>query len=336
MFLKAVFAAFSSPAFLAAKAMASDNNSSQCALLLEAGLQDLILLPNSTAYAIRQSSFWAANVALHPACIVQPRTTSDVSRIIKVLAQSDGVSAIRSGGHTVWTGSNDVDNGVQIDLGVMTNVSYNPTTNLASLQPGSRWVDVYKQLLKDSVCVTGGRDGDVGVGGFLTGGGNSYYAGLYGLACDTVANFEVVLADGDIVNANANSHPDLWKALKGGSGNFGIVTRFDMVAFPAHDIWGGVRVSARSEGERLAETMVSFNDGNEKNPEAAYILLFNFGPSAPDVLVAQAIMDTKGVENGAAWKEIREVPAVMEDMKKRSMADVANDYILPGGKRYVQ
>jgi FAD/FMN-containing dehydrogenase len=71
----------------------------------------------------------------------------------------------------------------------------------------------------------------VGTGGFLTGGGNSYYAGLYGMACDNVANFELVLANGDVLHANAKSHSDLWTALKGGSGNFGIVTRLTCMPF---------------------------------------------------------------------------------------------------------
>lgn len=338
MVLKIPSAIFTSFTFLttAITMAANSNNMSQCALLNEAGLQDLILLPNSTSYTTRQSAFWSANTALHPACIVQPRTTNDVSHIIKILSKSDGLAAIRSGGHTAWTGSNDVTDGVQIDLGLMTDVSYNAETNLASLQPGSRWGDVYEKLLAHySVCVTGGRDGNVGIGGFLTGGGNSYYAGLYGLACDTVANFEVVLANGDVVNANATSHPDLWKTLKGGSGNFGIVTRFDMVAFPAHDLWGGIRVSARSEGEKLGEKLVEFTVVNEKYLEAAFILLYTFGPDATDVMVAQAVVDTGGVENASAFKEIREVPAVMEDVKKRSMADMANSYLLPGGKWYV-
>jgi FAD/FMN-containing dehydrogenase len=122
------------------------------------------------------------------------------------------------------------------NLSLMTDVTYDAQSNLASIQPGSRWGGVYEKLLKHSVRVTGGRDGNV-VGGFLTGGGNSYYTGLYGFACDNIANFEVVLANGDIVNANAKSHSDLWIALRGGSGNFGIVTRFDM--YTAQDLWGG-------------------------------------------------------------------------------------------------
>ncbi len=132
-----------------------------------------------------------------------------MSRAIQVLAKADGLVALRSGGHTPWANSNDVNNGVTIDLGSMKAVKFDDKFTLASIQPGARRADVYQELLKHQACVTGGREGNVGVAGFLTGGGISYYAGLHGLGCDNVANFEVVLASGDVINANASSHPDL-------------------------------------------------------------------------------------------------------------------------------
>lgn len=314
--------------------MTNANRKSQFDCLVEARLQNLTLLPESDGYIERQASYWAANAASRPSCIVQPRTSEDVSRIIKVLANTDGPVALRSGGHTQWAGSNDVNGGVGIDLGQMTDVTYDLKSKLASLQPGSRWGDVYKKLLKHSVCVTGGRDGNVGIGGFLTGGGNSYYAGLYGFACNTVANFEVVLASGDIVNANAESHSDLWTALKGGSGNFGIITRFDLYTFPAHDLWGGIRVSTRSYGDQLAQTVVDFTNDNEKNPEAAYILNYTSGPSVPEVLVAHVLVDTTGIVNSPAFSEIQKIPAITTDVRTRSMANMSNSYLLPSNQQY--
>jgi hypothetical protein len=310
------------------------DKATQCDRLLAAGLHSLVLLPESDAYAKREASYWAANVPLHPSCIVQPRTSQEVSRVVKVLADADGLVALRSGGHTQWAGANDIDQGVTIDLGRMTDVTYDAHSKLAGLQPGSRWGDVYQKLLNHSVCVTGGRDGNVGIGGFLTGGGNSYYAGLYGLACDNVANFEVVLANGDIVNANAKSHSDLWTALKGGSGNFGIVTRFDMYTFPAVDLWGGIRAATRSEGDKLAKAMVDFTNNNKKNPEDAFIINYTYNPG-PDVLVAHVIVDTKGVVNASAFKDIQKIPVVMNDVKKRTMENMADSYLLPSHQQFV-
>ncbi|KAF2231357.1 FAD-binding domain-containing protein [Viridothelium virens] len=308
----------------------------QCKELAFAGFEDLILLPESGAYLEREASYWAANAQLHPTCIVQPRTTEDMSRIVKVLVKTNGLVALRSGGHTQWSEANDIHNGVTIDLGRMTNVTYDANSKLASIQPGPRWGDVYQELLTYGVCVTGGRDGNVGIGGYLTGGGNSYYAGIRGFACDNVANFEVVLADGQIVNANANSNPDLWTALKGGSGNFGIVTRFDMYTFAAKDLWGGIRAATRSEGDRLAQTMVDFTDNNSRNLADAYIINYTFnGSASPDVLVAHVIVDTDGLINASAFDEIQRVPAIMNDVKMRTMANMADSYLLPSGQQQV-
>lgn len=306
----------------------------QCDQLFAAGLQDLVFLRGSAAYVDREASYWAANAPLQPKCIVQPRTTNDVSRIVKAIAKADGLVALRSGGHTQWTGSNDIHNGITIDLGLMTAVTYNSQSKLASIQPGPRWGDVFEELLDCGVCVTGGRDGNVGVGGFLTGGGNSYYAGRYGWATDNVANFEVVLADGSVVNANAKSHSDLFRALKGGSGNFGIVTRFDMYTFPAKDVWGGIRAAVRSKGDELAQAMVSFTNNNKDNPEAAYIINYTFNPSASsDILVAHVVIDTNGIVNASAFKDILKVPVILDDVKTRTMANMANSYLLPSDKQ---
>jgi hypothetical protein len=303
-------------------------------LLSAAGLQDLVLLPESAAYIERQASYWAANASLKPNFIVQPRTTEQVSLVIKALAESKSPLAIRSGGHTQWAGSNDVHEGVTIDLGQMADVTYDEQSKLASIQPGARWGNVYQELLKHQVCVTGGRDGNVGVGGFLTGGGNSFFSGLHGFGCDNVANFEVVLASGEIVNANSSSHADLWTALKGGSGNFGIVTRFDMYTFPAQDLWGGVRVAMRGEGDGLAQIMVDFTEKNHKDPQAAFLLSYDFNPTAaPFVFVTHMIVNTNGTAYGPTFEKIQGVPAVLEDVKERSIASMATSYSLPGGRQ---
>ncbi|KAH7079776.1 hypothetical protein FB567DRAFT_449862 [Paraphoma chrysanthemicola] len=304
-------------------------------LFLAAGLQDLAIFPGSTAYMDRQASYWAANVPLGPKYIVQPRTTEEVALVVKSLANAEGPFAIRSGGHTQWVGSNDVHDGVTIDLGQMTGVTYDEQTKLASIQPGSRWANVYQELLSEhEVCVVGGRDGNVGVGGFLTGGGNSFFAGLYGLGCDNVANFEVVLASGEIINANSSSHADLWIALKGGSGNFGIVTRFDMYTFPARNMWGGVRIAMRSEGDGLAQTMVDFTESNYKDPQAAFMLSYDYNPAvAPIVCVTHMIVSTNGSADGSTFEKIQKVPAILEDVKERSMASMASSYRLPSGRQ---
>jgi FAD/FMN-containing dehydrogenase len=123
--------------------------------------------------------------------------------------------AVRSGGHTPIPGSNNINNGVTIDLLYMNGTTYNAETELASISPAARWGSVYAALEPLGRMVAGGRGSTVGVGGFLLGGGISHHAPRVGLSCDNVVNFEVVLADGRIMNANNTSNADLFTALKG-------------------------------------------------------------------------------------------------------------------------
>ncbi|KAF9890062.1 hypothetical protein FE257_006742 [Aspergillus nanangensis] len=127
-------------------------------------------------------------------------------------------------------GSNNIDDGVTIDLGLLNSVTYSPQTKIASLGPGAKWGEVYSYLAKHGRLLAGGRDGGVSAGGVITGGGISYHTCRVGFRCDQVINFEVVLADSRILNANKDTNPTLFKALKGGGNNFGILTRFDVIA----------------------------------------------------------------------------------------------------------
>lgn len=99
-------------------------------------------------------------------------------------------------GSGLWADQVQVEKGVTIDLGLMAKSTYDTETKVVSIQPGSRWGGVYETLDPFNVTVPGGRVAVVGVAGFLTGGGNSYYTGRKGFGCDNVVNFEVVLADG--------------------------------------------------------------------------------------------------------------------------------------------
>lgn len=306
--------------------------SSQCAKLAAKGLQ--VLVPSEDSYETRVDSWWSADARLTPTCIVQCKSTSDVSKAVRVLSSCGTDFAIRSGGHSHWAGGSNVDSGVTIDLGLIKGTSYDASTGLASILPGGRWGDVFEALEPYGVAVPGGRDGNVGIAGFLTGGGNSYYTGRAGFGCDAIVNAEIVLADGSVVNANKTSHADLWKALKGGSGNFGIVTRFDLAAFPAGLIWGGISASNISQADVIANAMVNFTDNYDKNPEAAYLINWTYNPSiASEVVVAQVMVDTTGVEKPPAFDEALKATQLFNDFTVRNMSNMANAYVLTSGLR---
>lgn len=135
--------------------------------------------------------------------------------------------------------------------------------------------DSWNTYCLDNVMVAGGRERDVAVAGFLLGGGTSLYTCRVGFGCDQVVGFEVVLADGRIIQANHNEHTDLFRVLKGGGNNFGIVTRFDMQAFPASPagIWDAVMTYPVEAMDELLEAHFDFTKGlNDKSD--AHILPF--------------------------------------------------------------
>lgn len=108
-----------------------------------------------------------------------------------------------------------------------------------------------------------------------------------------------------------------------------------MYAFPAHNLWGGIRAATRSESGKLAQTMIEFTNNNEKSPEEASIINYTFGPSSPDILVADVVVNTEGVVNASAFEEFQKKLVVMNDVKKRNMADMANRYLHPSNQQYV-
>lgn len=170
----------------------------QCAALKNAGLTH-IYMQNDQQYKDRTESYWSVSAQLHPKCIVQPVSTAEVATAIKTLGANKGCQfAVRGGGHTTWAGSNNIDNGVTIDLGLMNQTTYDEASSLAKIQPGNRWGGVYGALEPYGVTVAGGRASTVGVAGFLTGGGNSFFAAQRGWACDQVKNYEVVLSSGSV------------------------------------------------------------------------------------------------------------------------------------------
>jgi FAD/FMN-containing dehydrogenase len=253
-----------------------------------------------------------------------------VSQIIRVLSRSssgtgDWHIAIKSGGHHL-PGVSSIANGVTIDLAMMNSSSYNPQTGLASIQPGARWGDVYYNLLRTAnVTVMGGRDGGVGVGGFLLGGGISFHTGRHGFACNAVVNMEIVLANGSIISTNENEHPGLFKSLKGGSSNLGIVTRFDVETMPAVDIGFGISVFSSNHSEDIQRAFVDFTDAQEENKDDALVTLYSYGggesSNASRIILR---VNTQGDLETPSFDKFNEIPAIHSTWERISLPDALN------------
>ncbi|QPC78109.1 hypothetical protein HYE68_008861 [Fusarium pseudograminearum] len=314
--------------------IAAMQNDNCCALLEAAGLKH-VYSPSSEGYKTRTDSYFSVSSQLHPYCIVQPESTEDVSAIIKTLVPDTTCNlAVRSGGHTVW-GANNINDGVTTDLGLMNKTTYTEETKVAHVQAGSIWRDVYEALEPFGVTAAGGRTSTVGVAGFLTGGGNTFYTARYGFGCDQVVNFEVVLGDGRIVNANKTENADLWKALKGGSTNFGIVTRFDLQAFDAPLLWGGLVTYTTQTTDAHVEAYKNWTDTIEDYQDGSVIPFWSYTPQAGKIGITVSYEDTTGVASPKALDAFWKIPYETSNLRKDSHRNMTVELELVAGYRNV-
>lgn len=170
---------------------------------------------------------------------------------------------------------------------------------------------------------------------FSTGGGNSFFTAQRGFACDQVQNFEVVLASGEVINANATSNPDLFLALKGGSSNFGIVTRFDMQAFTQGDLWGGVRVHTKDKTQAHIDAYTAWVDNVANYPEGSSIIFWSYLPDLKDVVIIAAYEDTAGNEAPAGFDKFMAIEAMSDTMRKASHKNLTDELEQAAGYRCV-
>lgn len=207
------------------------------------------------------------------------------------------------------------------------------TPQIASIGTGASWGPVLAEVEKYGLSVTAGRVGTVGVGGLVLGGGASFHSGTRGFSCDDVVNYEVILADGSIINANERQHANLFKALKGGSGNFGIVTRVDMIAFPAPELYGGNVFSAWDQKDKYVESFINVINNAEKRPQDSQITLFMWNAGSPAPMVGGVVVSADGVEDSPSFEALRDIPTLFDLRRKRSYGQMAVESNDNGGQR---
>jgi FAD/FMN-containing dehydrogenase len=151
---------------------------------------------------------------------------ADVIRTVD-LARSEGLPlSVRGGGHSI-PGFSTVDDGIVLDLSLMKGVQVDPARRRVAAQAGCTWKDLDAETQQFGLAVTGGLVSSTGIAGFTTGGGIGWLVRKHGLASDNLVGADVVTADGQFIHASADEHPDLFWGLRGGGGNFGVVTSFD-------------------------------------------------------------------------------------------------------------
>ncbi|PVI06638.1 FAD-binding domain-containing protein [Periconia macrospinosa] len=212
-------------------------------------------------YTHEQSNYWSTGCgALKPSCQLYPSTAQEMADIVKILNANNETFAVKSGGHNPNKGFASVQGGPLISTKNLNEVIFDREAMTVRVGPGNDWQDVHEALEGTGVTVVGGRIGDVGVGGYVLGGGLSFLSTQYGWAANNILQYEVVLGNGTIVNASSTENPDLWKALKGGGNAFGIVTAYTMVAHPQGQVWGGNLVFTADKTDKLLEAVRDFTE----------------------------------------------------------------------------
>ena len=174
-----------------------------------------------------------------PAVIVRCADTRDVRAVVDHARDSGRDLAVRGGGHSV-PGFGTGDGVIVADLSAMNRVLIDPERRTARVGGGATWAMVNDATAAYGLATTGGVISTTGVAGLTLGGGIGYLARAHGLSCDNVLSAEVVLADGRITTASETEHPDLFWALRGGGGNFGVVTEFEFRLHPVGEVLAGI------------------------------------------------------------------------------------------------
>jgi len=183
---------------------------------------------------------WNEMVDKRPALIVRCQGVADVINAVRFAKTHQLLLSVRGGGHNV-AGNAVCDGGVMIDCAAMKSVHVDPVARIARAEPGVTWAEINHETQAFGLATTGGVVSHTGIAGLTLGGGIGWLASKYGYTCDNLVAADVVTADGNLVRASAAQNPDLLWALRGGGGNFGVVTSFEFQLHPVEPIvYGGM------------------------------------------------------------------------------------------------
>jgi hypothetical protein len=219
-----------------------------------------VIEPGEAAYDETRAVF-NAMFDRRPAVILRPRDTAGVQAAIRLARESGVPLAVRAGGHSV-AGFSAVEDGIVLDLRNLSAVAVDPDKRTARAQGGANWAAFDAATQEHGLAVTGGRITTTGVVGFTTGSGSGWLERKYGFACDNVLSAEVVTADGELVTASENENADLFWGLRGGGGNFGVVTSITFKLHPDGPlVYGGLMAFDPAKGGDVLRTWRDISDG---------------------------------------------------------------------------
>ncbi|KAF2820323.1 FAD-binding domain-containing protein [Ophiobolus disseminans] len=232
-----------------------------------------LIFGGSKVSATPPATYWSTQQSqVEPYCTYIPTGVLEVSTLVLLARLTQCPFAVKSGGHTAFSGASSIEGGITVDLVNLKQLELSADQKTLAVGPGNRWLDVYSFLTPHNLAVVGGRAASVGVGGLTLGGGISHHTNHYGLACDNIASYELVTAVDIILTISHSTFPDLYWALRGGGNNFGIVTTFRYETFPQGLMFSSLRRYDSSQIPPLLDAFTNAVNGAEKDTKLAHFI----------------------------------------------------------------
>ena len=266
---------------------------------LRTDFRGLLILPGDEGYDAARA-VWNGAIDRRPALIAMASGTCDVVTAVRFAREQGLPVSIRGGGHSA-AGFAVADDALMIDVSALKEILVNPAARTAVAGSGLRWRELDAATQAYGLATTGGVDGTTGIAGLTLGGGLGWLDRLAGLACDNLLGAKLVTADGQVLEVSDGNHPDLFWALRGGGGNFGVVTSFTYRLHPVTAVYGGL---LGYPADRAAEVLQAFREISADAPDrlALYAGLVTAPPTplVPEHLRGQRVVGLIPIYFGAA------------------------------------
>jgi FAD/FMN-containing dehydrogenase len=263
-----------------------------------ADLRGPLLRPSDGGYDGARK-VWNGMIDRHPALIARCAGVADVMAAVRFARTHALLVSVRGGGHNI-TGNAVCEGGLMIDLSPMKSVRVDPAKRTARAEAGLTWGEYNRETQAFGLASTGGVVSTTGIAGLTLGGGLGWLHGKHGLSCDNLLSADVVTADGQFLTASADQHPDLFWGLRGGGGNFGVVTSFEYKLHPVGPVLAGMVIHPMAKAKEVLRFYRDFCRGCPDEMVAAGALMTSPDSAPVAVIVVGYIGDLAAGEKAVA------------------------------------